>query len=62
MDYSHEAIIDKEVFDAVQVQLSENKKWYTEKNYSGKIRCGCCGSSYVRHLWHSTDKYKEMQR
>ena len=59
MDYSHEAIIDKEVFDTVQVQLSENKKWYTEKNYFGKIRCGCCDSSYVRHLWHSTDKYKE---
>ena len=59
VENSHEAIIDKEVFDAVQVQLSENKKWYTEKNYFGKIRCGCCGSSFVRHLWHSTDKYKE---
>ena len=32
VENSHEAIIDKEVFDAVQVQLSENKKMvYREK-------------------------------
>lgn len=32
VENSHEAIIDKEVFDSVQVQLSENKKMvYREK-------------------------------
>lgn len=60
VENNHEAIIEKEVFDAVQVQLKETEKWHTEKNYFGKIRCGCCGSSYVRHVWHSTDKYRTI--
>ncbi|NEW66026.1 recombinase family protein [Carnobacteriaceae bacterium zg-84] len=58
VENSHEAIIDKEIFDMVQVQLRHNTKWATEKNYFSKIECGCCGNKYCRYIWHSNSKYK----
>lgn len=57
----HEAIIDKQIFDAVQV-MAENR----ESNYSGinifsnKIICGDCGSPYGRKIWHSNDKFRRI--
>ena len=67
----HIAIIDREVFDAVQIELSrrscikknENKNDYGK--YSGKypfnnmIICGECGTKYRRTMWVTRDKQKE---
>jgi DNA invertase Pin-like site-specific DNA recombinase len=67
----HVAIIDREVFDAVQIELSrrncikknENKNDYGK--YSGKypfnniIVCGECGTKYRRTMWVTRDKQKE---
>ncbi len=67
----HIAIIDREVFDAVQIELSrrncikrnENKDDYGK--YSGKypfnnmIVCGECGTMYRRTMWVTRDKQKE---
>ena len=50
----HEPIISRELFDHVQDELgrrapsAEQKKKYSNRYcFSGKIRCGACGSSYV---------------
>ena len=58
IDDHHEAIIDKETFDAVQrlrkergkAQLHEHRNW---SPYSGMVRCGECGG---RVDMHSTGK------
>ena len=58
IDDHHEAIIDKETFDAVQqmrkergkLNLHEHRKW---SPYSGMVRCGECGG---RVDMHSTGK------
>ena len=59
---NHEAIIDPSVFDMVQKQIAERN---SEKNrvscvsiFSGKIKCGDCGSWYGPKVWHSNDKYR----
>ena len=60
---SHEAIIDPEVFDRVQLIAEQRKK---HRHYSGatifstKIRCGECGGQYGPKVWHSTDKYRTV--
>lgn len=67
----HVPIIEPEVFDAVQIELSrrncikknENKNNYGK--YSGKypfnnmIVCGECGTKYRRTMWVTRDKQKE---
>lgn len=57
---SHEAIISKEMFDQVQCKLQKNRereeKQPTRHIFSGLIRCGLCGSAYVRGKSHS-NKY-----
>ena len=51
---THEAIIDKETFDWVQAEILRRRNSSQFRNGSlnptfltGKIKCGCCGRSYV---------------
>jgi len=55
IDNNHEAIIDRETFDAVQREIAERRKplghvGTTRQTYdfTGLIKCGCCGAGY-RH-------------
>ena len=61
---NHEAIIDAETFDLVQMEMARRKA--ESGRYSGvgifasKIRCGECGNWYGSKVWHSTDKYRRV--
>lgn len=49
----HEAIIDKDTFDKVQIKIKENENenknaYKLRYTFSSKIKCGICGASY-RH-------------
>lgn len=54
---SHPAIIEPEVFDLVQYEISRRKKdgrWRScTYPFSGKIVCGECGGIYGSKVWHS---------
>ena len=59
---SHADIISKETFEMVQQELKRRHKRGRRSGvhlFSGKIRCGQCGSWYGSKTWHSTDKYKK---
>ena len=51
----HEPIIDKETFEATQIELKrrselykhEKSKYTMRHDFSGKLICACCGASYV---------------
>ena len=68
VEESHPAIIDKDTWEAVQFEM-ERKKAYTEKYniqkldyvtndnpFAGRVICGCCGSTFGRKVWNSTDE------
>ena len=61
---NHEAIIDPETFDVVQMEMERRKA--ESGRYSGvgifasKIKCGECGNWYGSKVWHSTDKYRRV--
>lgn len=55
VENTHPAIIDKETFDYVQREMARRKelgcfanKALTLNCFSTKIKCGCCGRSFVR--------------
>lgn len=54
---THEAIIDKETWDAVQKKLKQtNRNINFESNvnmFAGKIKCGDCGRSACKTTWKS---------
>lgn len=74
----HEAIIDKETFIKVQEEIARRKKkakvdgskHSNRYALSGKLKCGCCGSTYVggdnrkrkngtiRKTWKCAEKHK----
>lgn len=59
---NHEAIISPEVFEMVQQEMERRNKRGRRSGvhlFSGKIRCGECGSWYGSKTWHSNDKYKK---
>ncbi len=59
---NHEAIITPDQFEQVQQELERRKKKRRHSGlhiFSGKIRCGDCGSWYGSKTWHSTDKYRK---
>jgi site-specific DNA recombinase len=60
----HEAIIDPAVFDQVQIELEKRgpgrNRHSGVRDFSGKIKCGQCGSWYGSKVWHSTDKYRKV--
>lgn len=59
---NHPAIIDKEDWDLVQAEMIKRKnlvnKYTSSCILTTKLICGCCSGSYVKKIWHSTDKYR----
>ncbi|TCT14537.1 DNA invertase Pin-like site-specific DNA recombinase [Natranaerovirga pectinivora] len=68
VEESHPAIIDKEMWEAVQLEMERRKNYVErygltkidysckENPFSGKVICGCCGSIFGRKVWNSTDE------
>lgn len=64
---SHPAIIDKDVWKAVQLEIERRKafaaehglqkiEYATTKNpFAGRVICANCGKAYGRKVWNSTD-------
>ena len=64
---SHPAIIDKEMWEAVQLEMERRRVFArtygiqklecaTEDNpFAGRVICGSCGHAYGRKVWNSTD-------
>ena len=61
---SHPAIIEPSVFDGVQKLMKARRPGKNRKSsvgiFSGKIKCGDCGSWYGSKVWHSNDKYRKV--
>ena len=68
VEESHPAIIDKDTWEAVQLEM-ERRKAFSEKYnikkldyvtndnpFAGRVICGCCGSTFGRKVWNSTDE------
>ncbi|KJR44909.1 Site-specific recombinase [Desulfosporosinus sp. I2] len=68
VENSHLAIIDKDTWEAVQLEI-ERRRAYAEKHhiqkvdyatddnpFAGRIICGNCGRAYGRKVWNSTDE------
>jgi site-specific DNA recombinase len=68
VEESHPAIIDKETWEAVQLEI-ERRRAFTEKHqiqkidyasdqqpFAGRVICGSCGRVYGRKVWNSTDE------
>ena len=66
---SHPAIIDKEMWEAVQLEMKRRKDYMerygvrqldfakVEDNpFTGRVICGSCGSAFGRKTWNSTDE------
>ena len=64
VENNHQAIIQPDVFDMVQRELArrgQNRSHHSGVHlFSGKIKCGQCGSWYGSKVWHSTDKYRQV--
>lgn len=62
---SHEGIIDKETWEAVQLEFERRERFKTEHGlktygygsgcnpFSGRVFCGNCGNLYTKHSWKS---------
>ncbi len=61
---NHEAIIDPEVFDLVQVELAKRFKGGMHGGgssiYTNKIICGDCGCAYGPKVWHSNQNCRKI--
>ena len=59
----HEAIIEPDVFDAVQHEIMKRKsgksRYSGVSRFSGRIKCGQCGSWFGAKIWHSTSSYRK---
>ena len=68
VEESHPAIIDKEMWEAVQLEMERRKAFAEKYNiskidyatidnpFAGKVICGQCGSAFGRKVWNSTDE------
>ena len=68
VEESHPAIIDKEMWEAVQLEMERRKEFaikhginkidYTtaDNPFAGKVICGECGSVFGRKVWNSNDE------
>ena len=59
---THEAIVDRELYDAANAVLRQyvekrGHKTVTHDAFTGKIRCGTCGNNYKRVTIHGKQKY-----
>ena len=64
---SHEPIIDRKTFDAVQTEIRRRSKLHQPKRqplavypFSGMIRCGKCGAPYKRKHANAGGKYEKI--
>jgi hypothetical protein len=64
---SHPAIIDKELWEIVQLEIDRRRKFAKEHDtkvnianynnpFAGKVICGSCGKAYGRKVWNSTNE------
>lgn len=61
VENNHEAIIDRETFDAVQLVLDKKEKRKASTTiFSSKLICGDCGHFFGSKVWHSTSKYRRV--
>lgn len=69
VEKSHPAIIDKEMWEAVQLEMKRRKDYMENHNvkqldfvkvednpFTGRVICGHCGSTFGRKTWNSTDE------
>ena len=68
VEESHPAIIDKEVWEAAQLEMERRKDYATQYGiskleyattdnpFAGRVICGHCGSPFGRKVWNSTDE------
>ena len=64
---SHPAIIDKEMWEAVQLEMARRRTYALENGiqrleyatadnpFAGRVICGSCGQIFGRKVWNSTD-------
>lgn len=67
VENTHPAIIDKETFDYVQAEMTRRRelgcfgnKALTLNCFSTKIKCGCCGRSFVRSKRRNRAKHSNL--
>lgn len=60
VENNHEAIVDKETFDAVQQVLDNKGRKSSTTIFSSKLVCGDCGHFFGSKVWHSTTKYRRV--
>ena len=69
VEKSHPAIIDKEIWEAVQLEMQRRKDYMErygigqldfvnmeDNPFRGRVICGECGSAFGRKTWNSTDQ------
>jgi site-specific DNA recombinase len=68
VEESHPPIINKEMWEAVQLEMERRKDFAERYNiskldyatvenpFAGRVICGHCGSSFGRKVWNSTDE------
>ncbi|MEG1256423.1 recombinase family protein [Clostridium sp.] len=68
VEESHPAIIDKKMWEAVQLEMERRREFAEtygvykldyatlDNPFSGRVICGCCGSTFGRKTWHSTNE------
>ena len=64
VEHSHEAIIDPEEWEKVQLELARRKtstrRTQCNSPFSGKLICGDCGEIFGSKVWHSNSKYRRV--
>ena len=64
VEHSHEAIIDPEEWEKVQLELARRKtstrRTQCNSPFSGKLICGDCGQIFGSKVWHSNSKYRRV--
>ncbi|HFI0960368.1 TPA: recombinase family protein [Streptococcus suis] len=60
VENNHEAIVDRETFDAVQQVLDNKSRKSSTTIFSSKLVCGDCGHFFGSKVWHSTSKYRRV--
>ena len=62
VEHSHEAIIDPEEWEKVQLELAcrktSTRRTQCNSPFSGKLICGDCGEIFGSKVWHSNSKYR----
>ena len=64
VENSHPAIISREIYDLVQLELQRRGKrgrhTSAKSIFSDRLNCGECGATFGSKVWHSTDPYHKV--